>query len=128
MPPAPHVLVVDDDPDLAEVACEIMTMAGTPAIYRTSVTDAIEAMTRYAGSLGALLTDINLASPMSGIELAIYVAEEWPDVTIGVMSGVFVERPKRLPDKATFLLKPCRPPDLVAFARGLGGIKAAAAP
>ncbi len=108
-------MIVDDNVDVAEMTCEIVELAGVQAIYRTSVTEAMEYIARNPLTTIGLLTDIYLSSPMTGIELAIYVAEEWPDIAICVTSGVADERPKRLPAKAGFLPKPWHAPDLLAF-------------
>ena len=111
---APQVLVVDDDVALAEVTVELLGFAGTPAIYRTTVIDATDAIMLHAGSIRAVLTDVHLATPMSGVELAVFLAEQWPQIGICVTSGIYHERPKRLPDKAHFLLKPWQTEDLLA--------------
>ncbi len=122
---APRVLIVEDDVDLAEVTCEVLALSGVVSIYRTTVADAMEALSLHKGSITVLVTDIHLASPMSGIELAVYVAQEWPDVAICATSGISHERPRRLPDKCAFLPKPWHPPTLVAFVRDAGGLGSA---
>ncbi len=111
------VLIVEDDIDLAEITCELLESAGLAAVFRTTLTDALEYLARNAATTTALITDINLQSPMGGTELAVYAAEEWPDLAICVMSGVGPVRPSRLPARASFLPKPCRSEDLIEFAR-----------
>ncbi|WP_165491122.1 response regulator [Lichenihabitans psoromatis] len=112
----PTILVVDDEILLAEVACDIIDSAGMKAVFRRSIADALSYMAEHADSTVALFTDINLTSPMSGIELAVYVAEEWPHVAICVTSGISLDRPTRIPDKASFLTKPWRHEDILVFA------------
>lgn len=113
----PRVLVVEDDVRLAEVICELLSSDGIPAIHRTSVTDALEALAQHAGSISVLMTDINLLTPMSGIELAVYAAQEWPEVVLCVTTGGSTERPRRLPANAMFLAKPWDNEELMAFMR-----------
>ncbi len=113
----PRVLVVEDDVRLAELICDLLSADGTRAIYRTTVTDALDALARHAGSIAVLMTDINLLTPMSGIELAVYAAQEWPDVVLCVTTGGSTERPRRLPDNAMFLSKPWDNAELIAFVR-----------
>ncbi len=113
----PRVLVVEDDVRLAELICDLLSSAGAPAIYRTSVTEALEVLSRHAGSISVLMTDINLLTPMSGIELAVYAAQEWPEVVLCVTTGGTTERPRRLPDTAMFLSKPWDNEELIAFVR-----------
>ena len=110
------VLIVEDDIHLAEVTCEVLEVAGLQAVFRTSIAEAMDYLARNSGTTSALFTDINLASPMSGIELAVYVAEEYPAIAICVTSGFTGVRPKRLPEKATFLAKPWHLADLMDFA------------
>ena len=111
----PRVLIVEDNVDLAEVTCELLGLAGHQAIYRTSIADALDALTRHAGAIAVLMTDINLSTPMSGIELAVYTSQEWPEVALCVTSGFAAERPRRLPEKAIFLGKPWQHDELLAF-------------
>lgn len=113
----PRVLVVEDDVGLAELICELLSTDGIPAIYRTTVADALDALSRHAGSLAVLMTDINLLTPMSGIELAVYAAQEWPELVLCVTTGGSNERPRRLPDSAMFLAKPWDNAELMAFVR-----------
>ena len=114
------ILIVEDDVALAEMACEVIEMSGLSAVYRTTVADAMQYIARHAESTVALVTDINLESPMTGIELAIYVGEEWPHIAICVTSGRGAHRPNRLPERATYLAKPWATSDLLRFAEGAG--------
>lgn len=114
------ILIVEDDVGVAEMACEIMALSGLSAVYRTSVADAMHYIARHADSTVALLTDINLDSPMTGIELAIYVGEEWPHIALCVTSGKGSNRPGRLPARATYLAKPWSTSDLLRFAEDAG--------
>ena len=109
------VLIVDDDVAIAEVTCEVVQLAGVQAVYRTGVLDAIDFIARNHAEIIALLTDINLASAMSGIELAIHVAQEWPAIAICAVSGLSGERPRRLPETAAYLSKPWQSDDVLAF-------------
>lgn len=113
----PRVLVVEDDVRLAEMICELLSSDGIHTIYRTSVTEALDALARHAGSISVLMTDINLLTPMSGIELAVYTAQEWPEVVLCVTTGGSTERPRRLPANAMFLAKPWDNEELMAFVR-----------
>lgn len=110
----PSVLIVEDDIELAEITCEMAAAVGAVAIYRTTVIDALDALSRHS-TIRALVTDINLVTPMSGVDLAVFVATEWPDISICVTSGITDQAPRRLPPGATFLAKPFRSPDLVSF-------------
>ena len=112
------VLVVEDDVTLAEITCELIEAAGLSAVFRTTMADALDYFAKFSGTMAALFTDINLHTPMGGIELAVHVAAEWPDVAICVTSGIAHERPRQLPEKARFLAKPWRGDELVSFLKG----------
>ncbi len=110
------ILIVEDDIQLAEVTCAVVELSGLQAVFRTSIAEAVDYLSRNPATTVGLLTDINLMTPMGGIELATYVAAEWPRVAICVTSGFSPERPARLPPKAIFLAKPWKPPELISFA------------
>ena len=111
----PIVLVVDDDIEVAELTCEVAELGGVKAVYRTNVVDAIDFLARHAGPIAGVITDVDLASPLSGIELACHVDVEWPGIAVCVISGVSVTRPIRLPASADFISKPWRSVELLAF-------------
>lgn len=113
----PQVLVVEDDISLAELICDLLASDGIRAVYRTTVAEALDMLAQHAGSIAMLMTDINLLTPMSGIELAVYAAQEWPAVVLCVTTGGTRERPRRLPDNAVFLSKPWDNDELIAVVR-----------
>ena len=119
----PTVLVIEDDIKLAEITCEVIESAGLQAVFRTTLADALDYLGKNTGTTIALVTDVNLMSPMGGIELAVYVAEEWPSVAICVTSGMSLDRPSRLPTGASFLAKPWQANDLIDFVRAAHGLR-----
>ena len=118
---APIVLIVDDDVEVAELTCEVVELGGVKAVYRTSVVDAIDYLARNAGTVVAVLTDIHLGSPMSGIDLAMHIDVAWPTVAVCVVTGFAGTPPTRLPSRAIFLSKPWRGADLIAFVNRAAG-------
>ena len=58
----------------------------------------------------ALVTDVNLAGKMTGVELAEYAKRNFPSLTVVVISG---NGPSYIPDGTHFFLKPYRPKDLL---------------
>lgn len=118
--PPNTILIVEDDVGVAEMACEILALSGLSAVYRTTVDDAMQYIARHAETTVALLTDINLESPMTGIELAIYVGEEWPHIALCVTSGGGSVRPSRLPQRAAYIAKPWSTSELLQFAEEAG--------
>jgi CheY-like chemotaxis protein len=62
-----------------------------------------------------LITDIELAGVMTGLELAAIARRRFPDLNVIVTSGRV--KPDALPDNTTFLAKPWRPLDLIQHAQ-----------
>jgi len=64
-----------------------------------------------------LVTDINLAGRLSGLDLARSVAECWPDVRLLIMSGESRPAQDQYPPRALFFTKPFAPGALIAVVR-----------
>jgi CheY-like chemotaxis protein len=79
-----HILVVEDNPHLQPLICEMLAIIGHHA---TSATSAEQALELFGGKrFDILLADINLPG-MSGIELAKIVKEAEPGIRIIFASG-----------------------------------------
>lgn len=99
----PHILVVDDEPDVADLNGEILDRAG----YRVTVTysgaEAIEALKRH--DFDCLLCDLNMPT-IDGRALFDLVRRDYPDklARIGIVTGDTMGRASQ-----TFLLESGRP-------------------
>ena len=80
---------------------------------------AVEALALLeAGPAPAIMvTDINLAGRLSGLELARSVAECWPSVRLLIMSGESRPAQDQYPPRAMFFTKPFAPGALIAMVR-----------
>ena len=104
-------LVVEDDPMQREMICLLLEESEMDVIECESAEAAELVLGQADASLVLLMTDVNLAGHMNGVELA-YVAKKYnPDMDVIVTSG----RPLRqqLPDGAKFLTKPWAPLDVI---------------
>jgi CheY-like chemotaxis protein len=79
------VLVVDDDPDVLEVAVAACEEIGLDVVRATDGAGALE-MLRLNPEIELLLTDINMPS-MTGWELAHAAKQQKPDIKVIYMSG-----------------------------------------
>ena len=109
------VLIVEDDPVLAEMALEMVEEAGLSAVAADSVDAALDYLKENAGRVAAMFSDVRLKGALNGVELAAFVAVRWPEISICVTSGVALERPYRLPRNAHFMPKPWKALEVISF-------------
>jgi two-component system, cell cycle response regulator len=82
------LLVVDDDQQVGEVLCELISALGFPCEHSTSGHDALNKLERKAHSI--LLADMRMPE-MSGFELIRIAREKYPDLNIIAMTGYIEE-------------------------------------
>lgn len=104
------VLVVEDDGLLMLDLIDQLTDHGLTPIALSS---GISAEPLLSSDVDALVTDIDLPGPLSGLALAHLAAARRPDLPIVVVSGG--TRPPRsaLPPHAVFIAKPYRVPEIL---------------
>jgi PAS domain S-box-containing protein len=112
------VLIVEDEPDLMDVAASLFTSMGYEVMTAASGREAIDVMERR--DVDILFTDVVMPNGMNGIELASYTREHYPATKIMLASGyplpalkqrhgadlgdfAFVNKPYRLSDLARTL-------------------------
>jgi len=113
-----RVLIVEDEPDLMDVAASLFTSMGYDVVTAASGREAIDVMERR--DVDILFTDVVMPNGMNGIELASYTREHHPGTKIMLASGyplpalkqrhgnglsefAFVNKPYRLSDLARTL-------------------------
>jgi len=103
-------LVVEDDPLQREVMADLLKDEGLEVV-ECSTAEAAELVLVSTGTeLKALVTDINLAGDMSGVELAAYAKRQFPHINVIMISG---KDPHYIPTDTSFLMKPFRPRQLL---------------
>src|SRR2546425_7023867 len=104
-------LVVEDDPMQREMICLLLEESEMDVIECESA-EAAELVLEEAGaSLVMLMTDVQLAGHMTGVDLA-HVAKKFnPDMDVIVTSGIPLRQ--ALPDGAKFWTKPWAPLDVI---------------
>jgi two-component system, cell cycle response regulator CpdR len=104
-------LVVEDDPMQREMICLLLEESDMDVIECESG-EAAELVLEEAGaSLVMLMTDVQLAGHMNGVELA-HVAKKFnPDMDVIVTSGIPLRQ--ELPDGVKFWTKPWAPLDVI---------------
>ena len=104
-------LVVEDDPFQREAIVTLLEETEMDVIQCESGEAAELVLEHVGGCLTTLLTDVNLAGAMDGVELAFIAKHDHPDLDVVVTSG----RPLAgaLPDGAKFWSKPWAPLDIL---------------
>jgi two-component system, cell cycle response regulator CpdR len=104
-------LIVEDDPSQREMLSLLLEESDYEVIQCESAEAAELVLAKNGGALSLLITDVNLAGPMSGVELAFIAKHDHPKLDVVVTSGRPL--PGSLPDGAKFWSKPWAPLDLL---------------
>jgi two-component system cell cycle response regulator CpdR len=104
-------LVVEDDALQRETIVTLLEESEMDVIQCESGEAAELVLEHVGGCLTTLLTDVNLAGAMDGIELAQIARERFPLLRIVVISAN--PRISRLPDGTQFIAKPWSPLELL---------------
>lgn len=108
------ILVVDDQPMVAEMAAAILERRGYSALIANSAAEALEMVERRGREIALLLTDVVIPG-MDGFGLANRIAAMRPDLPVIFMSGALLADQE--PRYSPFLRKPFRPEELVQCVR-----------
>jgi CheY-like chemotaxis protein len=82
-----HLLVVDDDPAIAQVTKRLLERQGYRVTARTSSPEALELLLADAGQYDAMLTDQTMPG-LTGLQLAEAALQLRPDLPIILTSGM----------------------------------------
>ncbi|MBI5262705.1 MAG: response regulator [Bradyrhizobium sp.] len=104
-------LVVENDPAQRDMLCLLLEESGYDVIQCESAEEAARVLEQDGDTVCFLMTDVQLAGPMDGVELAYLAKECNPRLDVVVTSG----RPlaHELPDGAKFWPKPWAPLDVL---------------
>jgi two-component system, cell cycle response regulator CpdR len=104
-------LVVEDDVMQREMTCLLLEESDFNVIECESAEAAELVLERNGGSLSLMMTDVQLAGHMNGVELAHLAKKYNPELDVIVTSGKPLRQP--LPDGAKFWPKPWAPLDII---------------
>ena len=104
-------LIVEDDPSQRDMLCLLLEESHYDVIQCESAEAAELVLAKNGGALSLLITDVNLAGSMNGVELAFIAKQRHPKLDIVVTSGRPLAGP--LPDGAKFWSKPWAPLDIL---------------
>jgi two-component system, cell cycle response regulator CpdR len=104
-------LIVEDDPMQREMISVLLEESDYDVIQCESGEAAELVLERDGEALCLLMTDVDLAGHMTGVELAHVAKQRVPDLAVIVTSGKPLRQP--LPDGARFWSKPWVPLDVI---------------
>jgi two-component system, cell cycle response regulator CpdR len=110
----PHratALIVEDDPMQRDMICLLLEESEVDVIECESAEAAELVLERAGDSLALLLTDVQLAGNMDGVELAHIARRYNPEMGVIVTSGKPLHQ--ELPDGVKFWAKPWSPLDVI---------------
>jgi two-component system cell cycle sensor histidine kinase/response regulator CckA len=114
------VLVVEDDPAVAEGIKRILTRSGYRILEADTAANALRVWKESNGRIDLLLTDMVLPGGMTGLDLAELLKGQRSGLRIIICSGYNAELVADRPDKAigaTYLQKPFTTASLTAMVR-----------
>jgi DNA-binding NtrC family response regulator len=100
------VLIVEDDPLIRDLLCEILESEGFVTQGMANADRALEFLIDQSSRVCLLLTDINMHGTINGAELAKTSILLWPAIPIVVMSGVETPETVGLGQNLAFIRKP----------------------
>ena len=104
-------LVVEDDPLQRGMLALLLEESDMSVVECESAEAAAVLLDRYGSSLTLMITDINLAGNMTGVELAHFAKQEHPNLCVIVTSAAVGD--PDLPVGATLMPKPWVPLDVL---------------
>jgi len=110
------VLVVDDEPDVADMAEVLLAAHGLEAAAVYSAADALRMLAAHP-DIDAVVSDVMMPG-MTGLQLAEQIDEHYPKVKVVLASGYMApDMTKGQPLKRLFLAKPYRIEQLLQLLR-----------
>lgn len=103
------VLIVDDDPDLVQLFCILLSESGYEVFNALNTEKATSTLEEHYAKIDAILIDIVLRGTESGVDIYLLVKESYPDIKPIMMSGHrrdHLEEKYQLPTDAFLLKKP----------------------
>jgi DNA-binding NtrC family response regulator len=104
-------LIVEDDPMQRDMICVLLEESEVDVIECESAEAAELVLERVAAHLVLMVTDVQLAGNMDGVELAHIAQKHNPEIGLIVTSGQPLHR--QLPDGCRFWAKPWAPLDVI---------------
>lgn len=100
-----EIVVIEDDPLLLGLMCEILTEVGASSVAFSTADDALIYMLQSGTRCALIIADHGLPGRIKGAELAELVRGRWPQLPVVITSG-WADSYIGLPESTNFLPKP----------------------
>lgn len=119
--PRPVILVVEDEPDERFLAAALLEETGFRVIEAETAERALAILNDRGDEVSVVFSDVRTPGPIGGFELARIIGVTWPRVRVLLTSGDAGDQPSDLRVSATFIPKPWRAPDILAWVEEAAG-------
>jgi DNA-binding NtrC family response regulator len=106
----PIALVVEDDEMQRELVSMLLEESDMRVIECESAEDAMRILDTHGPSITIIITDVQLAGQMNGVELSIAAKNRFPEMSVIITTG---SAPPEIPAGAMFMQKPWRALDIL---------------
>jgi CheY-like chemotaxis protein len=118
----PVILVVEDEPDERFLAAALLEETGFRVIEAETAERALAILNDRGHEVSVVFSDVRTPGPIGGFELARIIGVTWPRVRVLLTSGDAGDQPSDLRVSATFIPKPWRAPDILAWVEEAAGL------
>lgn len=116
----PTVLVVEASAELRAAMRRAIEMAGLAAVDAAGGEEALRILDRRS-DIDLVFTAINMPGSVDGVNLAVRIHRQWPELAIVITSAVVSLRQSSLPERCRFLKKPYNSAEAIKCFRFLLG-------
>jgi len=102
--PAPIALIVEDDPDLRELAAALLEETDLRVVECEDAEQAFAVLCREGEDVALIFADVRLPGLLDGMDLARRVRTLWPQVLVVVTSGYSPQ--SEMPRDVVYMPKP----------------------
>lgn len=117
----PVILVVEDQPDERFLAATLLEDTGFSVIEAETAERALAILNDRGDDVSVVFSDVRTPGPIGGFELARIIGVTWPRVRVLLTSGDAGDQPSDLRVSATFIPKPWRAEDILAWVEQAAG-------
>ena len=109
-------LVVEDDPDVRELAATVLDETELKVVEASNAEEALQYLRDHGKGVSLLFADVRLPDLMSGVDLARAVLSEWSWIRTVLTSGAPLDSTDEVPSEVRFVPKPWAAMDVLVEA------------